>query len=268
MFNIIKRKKAGGDVIGGYSHLVPSGHLPRFSFSWFCVPVYNVVFMARAASPRRSSRDRLLNCTAGLPVVSWCDPETSRDHLLITCSTGQLKSRQYSARAVVFCTSYFLRASVVVENRALANCVVRQLSSNRTVDFSVTKSKRSELEGTSDRASSRLLCIRCSVVDVKGRDDVASDPNNRSSTSPRASRVSVAENQDACRLCRTSSSSEASRRARTGRLLPYHDDAFRRAAVRVAADAPVAEAAADARAAECMLWLYVVCFVSLCVFQF
>ena len=36
-------------VMGGYSHLVPSGHLPRFSFSWFCVPVYNVVFMARAA---------------------------------------------------------------------------------------------------------------------------------------------------------------------------------------------------------------------------
>ena len=48
-------------VIGGYSHLVSSGHLPRFSFSWFCVPVYNVVFIARAASPRRSSRDRLLN---------------------------------------------------------------------------------------------------------------------------------------------------------------------------------------------------------------
>jgi len=39
-------------VMGGYSHLVPSGHLPRFSFSWFCVPVSNVVFMARAASPR------------------------------------------------------------------------------------------------------------------------------------------------------------------------------------------------------------------------
>jgi len=49
-----------------------------------------------------------------------------------------------------------------------------------------TESRRTELEGTSDRASSRLLCIRCSVVDVRRRDDVASDPNNRSSTSPRA----------------------------------------------------------------------------------
>ena len=81
-------------------------------------------------------------------------------------------------------------------------------------------------------------------------------------------RESVAEIQDACRLCRTSPSSEASRRARTGRLLPYHDDAFRRAAVRAAADAQVAEAAADARAAVFMLRLYVVCFVFLCVFQF
>ena len=96
---------------------------------------------------------------------------------------------------------------------------------------------------------------------MKRRDDVASDPNNRSSTSPRASRVSVAENQDACRLCRTSSSSEASRRARTGRLLPYHDDAFRRVAVRAATDAQAAEAAADARAAVFMLRLYVVCIV-------
>ena len=73
MFNIIKRKKAGGDVMGGYSHLVPSGHLPRFSFSWFCVPVYNVVFMARAASPR------LLAATCRVAVL---DPETSRDHLI------------------------------------------------------------------------------------------------------------------------------------------------------------------------------------------
>ena len=34
------------------------------------------------------------------------------------------------------------------------------------------------------------------------------------------------------RLCRASPSTEASRRARTGRLLPCHDDVFRRAAVR------------------------------------
>ena len=81
-------------------------------------------------------------------------------------------------------------------------------------------------------------------------------------------RVSVAENLDACRLCRTSPTSEASRRARTGRLLLYHDDAFRRAAGRVATDAQVAEAAADARVAVFMLRLYVVCLVFPCVFQF
>ena len=56
--------------MGGYSHLVPSGHLPRFIFSWFCVPVYNVVFMARAASPRRSP----------LPVVSRCS--TQKRHVI------------------------------------------------------------------------------------------------------------------------------------------------------------------------------------------
>ena len=59
--------------MGGYSHLVPSGHLPRFSFSWFCVSVYNVVFMARAASPH------LLAATCRVAVR---DPETSRDHLI------------------------------------------------------------------------------------------------------------------------------------------------------------------------------------------
>ena len=74
-------------------------------------------------------------------------------------------------------------------------------------------------------------------------------------------RESVAEIHAACSLCLGSPSSEASRRARTGRLLPYHDDAFRRAAVRVATDAQVAETAADARAAVFMLRLYVVCLV-------
>ena len=48
----------------------PSGHLPRFIFSWFCVPVYNVVFTARAASPRRSP----------LPVVSRCS--TQKRHVI------------------------------------------------------------------------------------------------------------------------------------------------------------------------------------------
>ena len=67
-------------VMGGYSHLVPSGHLPRFSFSWFCVPVYNVVFMARAASPHRSP----------LPVVSRCS--TQKRHV-ITCSPLPVVSR-------------------------------------------------------------------------------------------------------------------------------------------------------------------------------
>ena len=57
-----------------------------------------------------------------------------------------------------------------------------------------------------------------------------------------------------------------SRRARTGRLLPYHDDAFRRVAVRAATDAQAAEAAT--RAAVFMLRLYVVCLVFPCVFQF
>ena len=90
--------------MGGYSHLVPSGHLPRFSFSWFCVPVYNVVFMARAASPRRSSRDHLLDRTAVLPVVSRCS--TQKRHV-ITCSTEQLRSREFSAHAVDFCTNRF-----------------------------------------------------------------------------------------------------------------------------------------------------------------
>ena len=84
----------------------------------------------------------------------------------------------------------------------------------------------------------------------------------------REGRESVAEIHVACRLCRASPSSEASRRARTGRLLPCHDDAFRRVAVRAATDAQVAEAAADARAAVFMLRLYVVCLVFLCVFQF
>ena len=65
--------KAVPVVMGGYSHLVPSGHLPRFSFSWFCVPVYNVVFMARAASPR------LFAATCRVAVL---DPEMSRDHLI------------------------------------------------------------------------------------------------------------------------------------------------------------------------------------------
>jgi len=81
-------------------------------------------------------------------------------------------------------------------------------------------------------------------------------------------RESVAEIHVACRLCRTSPSSEASRRARTGRLLLYDDDAFRRVAGRAATDAQVAEAAADARAAVFMLRLYVVCLVFPCVFQF
>ena len=84
----------------------------------------------------------------------------------------------------------------------------------------------------------------------------------------REGRESVAEIQVACRLCRASPSSEASRRARTGRLLLYHDDAFRRAAGRAATDAQVAEAAADARVAVFMLRLYVVCLVFLCFFQF
>ena len=166
--------------------------------------------MARAASPRRSplpvvsrcstqktSRDHLLAATCRVAVL---DPETSRDHLFDrTIEFAPI----FCARSRVL-YKLFRRASAVVENRFLANCAVRQLSSNRAVDFCVTESKRSELGGTSDRASSRLLCIRCSVIDVKRRDDVASDPNNRSSTSPRASRVGVAENQDACRLCRTS----------------------------------------------------------------
>jgi len=82
----------------------------------------------------------------------------------------------------------------------------------------------------------------------------------------REGRESVAEIHVACRLCRASPSSEASRRARTGRLLPYHDDAFRRVAVRAATDAQAAEAAA--RAAVFMLRLYVVCLVFPCVFQF
>ena len=62
--------------MGGYSHLVPSGHLPRFSFSWFCVPVYSVVFMARAASSPARPNSRS-TCR-----VAVLDPETSRDHLL------------------------------------------------------------------------------------------------------------------------------------------------------------------------------------------
>ena len=75
---------------------------------------------------------------------------------------------------------------------------------------------------------------------------------------------SVAEIHVACRLCRASPSTEAPRRARTGRLLPCDDDAVRRAAT----DAQVAEAAAHARAAVFMLRLYVVCLVFLCFFQF
>ena len=77
-------------------------------------------------------------------------------------------------------------------------------------------------------------------------------------------RESVAKIHVACRLCRTSPSSEASRRARTGRLLLYDDDAFRRVARRAATDAQVADAAA--RVAVFMLRLYVVCLVFLYFF--
>ena len=79
---------------------------------------------------------RVLHCLAArvLPVVSRCS--TQKRHV-ITCSTEQLSSRQYSAHAVDFCTNRFLRASAVVENRSLANCAVRHLSSNRAVDFCV-----------------------------------------------------------------------------------------------------------------------------------
>ena len=57
----------------------PSGHLPRFIFSWFCVPVYNAVFVARDASPRRPPPASLrFTCR----VRSARDTETSRDHLL------------------------------------------------------------------------------------------------------------------------------------------------------------------------------------------
>ena len=105
---------------------------------------------------------------------------------VITCSTEQSSSCGYSAHAVGFRTNCSLRASAVVENRSLANCAVRHLRSNRAVDFCVYGVETiSELEGTSDRASSRLLCNRCSVVDVRRRDDVASNPNNLCSTSPR-----------------------------------------------------------------------------------
>ena len=79
-------------------------------------------------------------------------------------------------------------------------------------------------------------------------------------------RESVAEIHVACRLCRGSPSSEASRRARTGRLLLYHDDAFRRAAGRAATDAQVAEAAADTRVA--VFHVAVVCCVVSCVSLF
>ena len=72
-FQFHRRQLRLSCVRGGYSHLVPSGHLPSFSFSWFCVPVYNVVFMARAASPR------LFAATCPVAVL---DPETSRDHLI------------------------------------------------------------------------------------------------------------------------------------------------------------------------------------------
>ena len=90
---------------GGYSHLVSSGHLPRFSFSWFCVPMYNVVFMACCvASPLVTWSPAQLNSRSTCRVVAF-NPETSRDHLLITCSTGQLYWRQYSAHAAVYCTS-------------------------------------------------------------------------------------------------------------------------------------------------------------------
>ena len=71
--------------MGGYSHLFPSGQFPRFIFSWFCVPVYNAVFVPRGA---------------GSPLASLCftcrvrsarDPETSRDHLLAaTCRVAVL----------------------------------------------------------------------------------------------------------------------------------------------------------------------------------
>ena len=40
--------------MGGYSHLFPSGQFLRFILVGFCVHVYNTVFVARDASPRRS----------------------------------------------------------------------------------------------------------------------------------------------------------------------------------------------------------------------
>jgi len=53
--------------------LSPAGTFRVSVLVGFCVPVYNVVFMARAASPR------LFAATCHVAVL---DPETSRDHLI------------------------------------------------------------------------------------------------------------------------------------------------------------------------------------------
>jgi len=85
--------------MGGYSHLFPSGQFPRFIFSWFCVPVYNAVFVPRGAgSPLASLR---FTCR----VRSARDPETSRDHLLdrtIEFRADILRTQSVSVQ-IVFC---------------------------------------------------------------------------------------------------------------------------------------------------------------------
>jgi len=119
-----------GCVMGGYSHLFPSGQFPRFILVGFvCTCIMLCLWRVMHHLATRCLHH--LRSTCRVAVLA-----TQKRHV-ITYSIEQSSSREYSAHAVGFRTNRFLRASSVVENRSPANCAVRHLRSNRAVDFCV-----------------------------------------------------------------------------------------------------------------------------------
>jgi len=144
--NIINRKKAGGDVIGGYSNLLLVGILSViFQLAFSCVRVYS-------CSPPSGS-GRLV--AANAPVCG------RRASALTTRSPVRLNNRIRAEilRAQLFSVQ-FASARVF---RAGESSSSEQCSSTFEIEQSsrlLTSSSRDDLssKGTSVRASSRLLC--------------------------------------------------------------------------------------------------------------
>ena len=123
-------QKLPNGAMGGYSHLVPAG---TFRVSFLVGFVCPCIMLCLWRVMHRLAARRLDHCVFTCRVRSARDTETSRDHLLdLTIEFA----RKFCARSR-FLYKSFLRASAVVENRSLANCAVRHLSSNRAVDFCV-----------------------------------------------------------------------------------------------------------------------------------